>query len=139
GRQHTCLAGRLRVADRSFEHHGHRGDAGVRVPAELHLHGCSPPVEVEAIEEHEGFDELAEVGGTHEPGDRAARVSARAVDDFTDGLLKLTCQHDLPPMRWCCWISGGSAELLEQLNERRALGFREPMRRPISLTGCGPL
>src|SRR5437870_6365359 len=34
-------------------------------------------------------------------------------------------------LSWCCLTPGGKAELLEQLNERRALGFREPTRRQI--------
>src|SRR5712692_443842 len=47
-------------------------------------------------------------------------------------MLNLTCQHDLPPQRLrCCRSAGGNAELLEQLNERRALGLREPTRRQI--------
>src|SRR5438132_9682115 len=32
---------------------------------------------------------------------------------------------------WCCLSPGGSAELLEQLNERRALVLRQPTRRHI--------
>src|SRR5437773_10484952 len=32
---------------------------------------------------------------------------------------------------WCRLIPGGSAELLEQLKERRALGLREPTRRQV--------
>src|SRR5438445_12263983 len=32
---------------------------------------------------------------------------------------------------WCRLSSGGSAKLLEQINERRALGLREPTRRQV--------
>jgi hypothetical protein len=95
GRQHTGLAGRFRVADRPVEHHRHRGDARVRVPAELHRYWQSSPIEVEKVEEHEGLDELAEAGGAHQPGDGSMRASVRAVHDFANGLLNLTCQHDL--------------------------------------------
>jgi len=51
----------------------------------------------EVIEEHEGLDELAEIGGAHEPRDGAARMASRAVDDFARGflsLLKLIGGHD---------------------------------------------
>src|SRR5437867_2542349 len=101
----------------------------MRVPAEAHRGGSKPAVEGGEIEEHEGLDELAEVGRTHQAGDGPVGVSSRAVDDFPDWLLKLTCQHDsFLQLSWCCLFPGGSAELPEQIDEHGALGLREPAR-----------
>jgi hypothetical protein len=52
---------------------------------------------MEVIQEHEGLDELAEVGWAHEPRDGAAAIAPRAVDDLARGvrdLLNLICKHD---------------------------------------------
>ena len=59
-------------------------------------------------------------------------VSSRPVDDFACGLLNLACHMALIlQLFWCCLRRGGKAELLEQLDERRALGLRERTRRQI--------
>src|SRR5437016_9091388 len=101
----------------------------MRVPAEAHRRGRESAVEAGEIQEDEGLDELAEVGRAHQPGDGPVRLSARAVDDFTDRVLKLARQHDSSlQLSWCCLFPGGSAELPEQLEERGPLGLREPTR-----------
>jgi len=46
GRQHTGLPRRLCVTDRALQDDGHRRDARVRVPAELHRQAWPPPVDV---------------------------------------------------------------------------------------------
>src|ERR1700736_2633890 len=74
--------------------------------------GRSSAVEVEEVEEHEGLDELAEVGGAHQPGDGSMRASVRAVHDFADGLLNLTCQHDLFLQRARRSQSGGASRFV---------------------------
>ena len=89
-RQQTFPAGRLRVADVPLEHHRHRRDAGMRVPSEAHGRGRKSTVEGGEVQEHEGLDELAQVGGTHQSSDGPLGVPARAMDDFTDGILNAT-------------------------------------------------
>src|SRR3989441_8795382 len=101
----------------------------MRVPTEAHRRGRESAVEAGEIQEDEGLEELAEVGRAHQPGDGPVRLPTRAVDDFTDRVLKLTCQHDsFLQLSWYCLFPGGSAELPEQLDEHGALGFREPTR-----------
>src|SRR5437016_1594583 len=92
----------------------------MRMPTEAHRRGRESVVETGEIQEDEGLEELAEVGRAHQPGDGPVRLPARAVDDFADRVLKLTCQHD--SFLQLCVFPGGSAELPEQLDERGALG-----------------
>src|SRR5437763_12659642 len=66
----------------------------MRVPAEAHRRRRESAVEAGEIQEDEGLEELAEVGRAHQPVDGPVCLPARAVDDFTDRLLKLTCHHD---------------------------------------------
>src|SRR5437588_7307465 len=102
----------------------------MRVPAEAHRRGRESAVETGEVQEDEGLEELAQVGRAHQPGDGPVRLSARAVDDFSDRVLKLTCQHDsFLQLSWCDSFPGGSAELPEEIDEHGALGLREPSRR----------
>src|SRR5260370_11757511 len=101
------------------------------VPTEAHRHRRESTVEGGEVQEYERLDQLAQIGGTHQSRDRPLGVSARAIDDFTDGILNLTRQHYLFLQRlWLCGLFRRSAELLEQLNENRPLAPREPPRRP---------
>src|SRR5438105_14365603 len=100
----------------------------MRVPAEAHRRGRESAVEAGEIQEDEGLEELAEVGRAHQPGDGPVRVPARAVDDFTDRVLKLTCQHG--SYLQLCVFPGGSAALPEQIDEQDALRPREPTHAP---------
>src|SRR5207237_8388851 len=76
--------------------------------------------------------ELPETSGAHQTGDGSVRQTAGAVDDLTDGLLNLKREHDLSLQLLSCYLSAcGSAELLEQPNERRALDLRKPTRRQV--------
>src|SRR5258705_432452 len=62
----------LLVRQAAFEQHGDRRDARMRMEAEA---GRPPRIHLEAIEEHEGLDELAGVRRAHEARDRAVEVA----------------------------------------------------------------
>src|SRR2546430_15254800 len=96
----------------------------MRVPAEAHRRGRESAVEAGEIQEDEGLEELAEVGRAHQLSDGPVCLPARAVDDFTDRVLKLTCQHD--SFLQLCVFPGGSAAFPEQLDAHGALRPREP-------------
>src|SRR5258708_15423934 len=71
-------AGGLLIGDLPLENERKRRDAGMRMKADRR-HALR--VDLEIIQEHEGLDQLADVGRTDEPRDRPMRISARTVDD----------------------------------------------------------
>ena len=72
------LSGRVLVCHASAKHDRKRCDAGVRVNAEQRL---GPRRDLGVIEEHEGLDQLTDVRGADEAGDRAVLVTAGAKDN----------------------------------------------------------
>src|SRR6267142_1687701 len=79
-------ARRLLVGDLALEDHGDRRDARMRMKADIRR---ALRIDVDIVEEHEGLDGLADVRGTDEPGDRAVRMPARALEDASHRPTKL--------------------------------------------------
>ena len=77
GRQCAPDVVRVDVADRAFRDIGQGGDTrmGMQRPID-----CWAPV-VEKIEKHEGLQDLAQVGRTHEPRDGTVRPAAGTLND----------------------------------------------------------
>src|SRR6267143_6358647 len=71
-------SGGVLVGDLPLENERKGCDAGMRMPTDGR-HALR--VDLEIIQEHERFDQLAHVGQAHEPCDGPMRISARTVDD----------------------------------------------------------
>src|SRR5258706_16090567 len=85
----------LLVADAALGDIGQSRDAGMRMEAEGWKGLASV---VDQIEEDERLEDLAQVAGAHQPGDRTVRVASRAVDDPADWIRREPCSdgHDEP-------------------------------------------